>query len=219
MAKPFCWSPDLDGGIGVTGDTATITTVALVGQHQNQLVTLRGWLYNRRSSGKVMFLMLRDGTGVIQCVATRSSLGEELFRKLDSLNQESSLTVTGTVTKDGRAPGGYEIQVSSVNVVAEAYPDYPIALKEHGPDFLLDHRHLWIRTPTQRAILAIRAAIMRACREYLDGQGFLEVTAPIFTPSACEGTTTLVLYALLWRESLPESNRPIVQRSGHRCPR
>lgn len=191
MAKPFCWSPDLDGGIGVTGDTATITTVALVGQHQNQLVTLRGWLYNRRSSGKVMFLMLRDGTGVIQCVATRSSLGEELFRKLDSLNQESSLTVTGTVTKDRRAPGGYEIQVSSANVVAEAYPDYPITLKEHGPDFLLDHRHLWIRTPTQRAILAIRAVIMRACREYLDGQGFLEVTAPIFTPSACEGTTTL----------------------------
>ncbi len=173
------------------GNTATMSTVAFVGRHENELVTLRGWLYNRRSSGKVMFIMLRDGTGVIQCVATRPSLGDLLFRRLDGLNQESSLEVTGMVHEDARAPRGYEIQVSSVNIVSEANPDYPIALKEHGPDFLLDQRHLWIRTPTQRAILSIRAEVMRACREYLDREGFLEVSAPIFTPSACEGTTTL----------------------------
>ncbi len=167
------------------------STVASVGAYDGQRVRLKGWLYNKRSSGKIMFLMLRDGTGVIQCVVSRGSVGDELFARLDGLNQESSMIVEGDARKDSRAPGGYEIQVSSCEIVAAALPDYPISLKEHGADFLLDNRHLWIRTPTQRAILAIRATIMKACRDYLDGEGFFEVTAPILTPSACEGTSTL----------------------------
>ncbi len=166
-------------------------TVSTVSRHVDEQVTLKGWLYNKRSSGKVMFLILRDGTGTIQCVASKAVLGEELFSRLNALNQESSLIIRGGVHKDDRAPGGYEIQVTSCEIVAEALPDYPITLKEHGPDFLLDNRHLWIRTPTQRSILAIRAEVMRACRDYLDSEGFLEISAPILTPSACEGTSTL----------------------------
>jgi asparaginyl-tRNA synthetase len=167
------------------------TTVFEVGRHQDSQVRLRGWLYNKRSSGKVMFLILRDGTGTIQCIASKKTLGDELYGNLVALHQESALIVQGHARKDDRAPGGYEIHVTSCEIVTEALPDYPISLKEHGPDFLLDNRHLWIRTPTQRAILAIRAEVMRACRDYLDNQGFLEVTAPILTPSACEGTSTL----------------------------
>ena len=154
-------------------------------------VKLKGWLYNRRSSGRVLFIILRDGTGTVQCVATKGEVGERLFEELDGLRLESSLIVEGTVRRDARAPGGYEVQVKTASVVSQAEPDYPIALKEHGAEFLLDNRHLWIRTPTQAAILTVRAEVMRACREYLDSQGFLEVSAPILTPSACEGTTTL----------------------------
>ncbi len=138
-----------------------------------------------------MFVILRDGTGVIQCVVVKASVGDEVFHKLDGLNQESALEISGTVTKDTRAQGGHELQVSSVTILSEAAPEYPITLKQHGPEFLLDQRHLWLRTPRQRAILSIRAEVMRACRDYLDDRGFLEVSAPIFTPSACEGTTTL----------------------------
>lgn len=167
------------------------TTVSKVSRHVEQEVRLKGWLYNKRSSGKILFLILRDGTGIIQCVASKAVLGDELFARMDGLNQESSLIIQGHVRKDDRAPGGYEVQVTSCEIVAEALPEYPITLKEHGPDFLLDHRHLWIRTPTQRSILAIRSEVMRACRDYLDSQGFLEVSAPILTPSACEGTSTL----------------------------
>lgn len=159
--------------------------------HEGAVVRLKGWLYNRRSSGKVMFIILRDGTGTVQCVVTRTDVGEELFQQLGGLSQESSIIVDGVVRTDERAPGGYEVQVKAVGIVSEAAPDYPISLKEHGTEFLLDNRHLWIRTPTQAAILAIRAEVMRACREYLDGQGFLEVSAPILTSNACEGTSTL----------------------------
>ena len=159
--------------------------------HDGEVVRVKGWLYNRRSSGKVMFVIVRDGTGIVQCVATRNDLGEDLFRKVDSLSQESSLMVTGAVHRDDRAPGGYELQVTGITVVAEAEPDYPISLKEHGPEFLLDNRHLWIRTPREAAILAIRAEVMRAAREFLDGQNFVEVSSPILTPNACEGTSTL----------------------------
>lgn len=165
--------------------------VGEVQQHDGAVVRLHGWLYNRRSSGKVMFLILRDGTGTIQCVVSRADAGDELYKRLDSLNQESSLTVEGLVHKDDRAPGGYEIQARSVSIVSEAKDDYPITLKEHGPEFLLDQRHLWIRTPTQAAILTIRAELMRALREFLDNEGFLEVSSPILTPNACEGTSTL----------------------------
>jgi asparaginyl-tRNA synthetase len=170
---------------------ATYATISSVKNLEGKLARLEGWLYNKRSSGKILFLILRDGTGVIQCVATKNELGDDLFKRLDGLNQESSLIVEGTVHKDNRAPGGYEIQVKHCRIVSEAWPDYPIALKEHGPEFLLDHRHLWIRTPTQRAILTVRAEVMRSLREFLDDEGFIEVSAPILTPSACEGTSTL----------------------------
>ena len=165
--------------------------VSELADHDGSEVTLKGWLYNRRSSGKVLFLILRDGTGTAQCVVVKNEVGYELFAALDSLRLESSLTLQGVVRRDDRAPGGYEVQVKTATVVSEAEPDYPISLKEHGAEFMLDNRHLWIRTPTQAAILSIRAEVMRACREFLDAQGFLEVSAPILTPNACEGTTTL----------------------------
>lgn len=167
------------------------TTISAVGKLDGQEARLKGWLYNKRSSGKIMFIILRDGTGTIQCVAAKAEVGEEVFGRLDGLNQESCLIVEGPVHKDARAPGGYEIQVRRCEIVSEAWPDYPIALKEHGPEFLLDQRHLWIRTPTQRSILSVRAEVMRACREFLDNDGFTEVSSPILTPSACEGTSTL----------------------------
>jgi len=167
------------------------TSISSVGSYDGCTVRLKGWLYNKRSSGKVLFLILRDGTGIIQCVASESDIGQDLFQKLEKLTQESSLIIEGKVRRDRRAPGGYEIGVTKCEIVSMAFADYPISLKEHGIEFLLEQRHLWIRTPRQRAILAVRAEIMRACRDFLDENGFVEVDAPILTPSACEGTTTL----------------------------
>ena len=167
------------------------TTVSKVGSYENRTVSLKGWLYNKRSSGKIIFIIIRDGTGIIQCVGSRKDIGDEVFLQLDRLNQESSLKVQGTVKRDSRAPGGYEIAMTNCQIISEAFEDYPISLKEHGVEFLLDKRHLWIRTPRQRAILRIRAEIVKACRDFLDEEGFINVDAPILTPSACEGTTTL----------------------------
>ena len=168
------------------------TTISNIGTYENQKVTLKGWLYNKRSSGKIMFLILRDGTGIVQCVVSQKDVGQDLFARLDKAsNQESSLVIQGIVRKDARAPGGYEVGVTGCTIVSEAFDDYPITLKEHGVEFLLDHRHLWIRTPRQKNILLIRAEIIKACRDFLDGEGFVNVDAPIMTPSACEGTTTL----------------------------
>ncbi|HHX10150.1 MAG TPA: asparagine--tRNA ligase [Firmicutes bacterium] len=175
----------------INGETLVETTISDVGTYENQEVTLKGWLYNKRSSGRIMFLILRDGTGIIQCVASKKDIGEDLFSRLGKLNQESSLVVRGIVRGDSRAPGGYEIGVTGCTIVSEAFDDYPISLKEHGVEFLLDHRHLWMRTPRQRSILLIRSEIIKACRDFLDGEGFVNVDAPIMTPSACEGTTTL----------------------------
>jgi asparaginyl-tRNA synthetase len=153
-------------------------------------VTLRGWLYNKRSSGKIQFLQVRDGTGVIQCVAVRNEVGDEIFELCDKLTQESSIIVQGVVRQDERAAGGYELTLTNIEKVGDSQ-DYPITLKEHGVDFLLDHRHLWIRTPRQRAILKIRAEVMRAMADYLDSHDFTRVDPPILTPSSCEGTTEL----------------------------
>ena len=161
-----------------------------LGQHEGREVSLRGWLYNKRSSGKLHFLQLRDGTGIIQCVVFKSDVSPDLFARADHLPQESSLIVTGTVRADARAPLGYELAVKDFDVVHEAEA-FPITPKEHGVAFLLDHRHLWLRSARQHAILRIRAAIIRACRDYFDGKGFTLLDAPIFTPAACEGTTTL----------------------------
>lgn len=169
---------------------ATVTTINHMGDYVGQAVTLEGWLYNKRSSGKIQFLQVRDGTGLVQCVAVKSEVGDETFSVAASLTQESSLRVTGLVRADDRAPGGYELTVQSVEAVQIA-SEYPISLKEHGVDFLLDHRHLWLRVPRQRAILRIRAEVERAVMAFLDGHGFTRVDPPILTPSSCEDTTEL----------------------------
>jgi len=159
-------------------------------EHAGEEVILKGWLYARRSGGGVRFLRVRDGTGVIQCVVARDEVTPEVFERTTELTQESSLMVMGVVWADRRAEGGYEVLVKDLEVVhlAEAYPITP---KEHGVGFLMDHRHLWLRSSRQRAILRMRSEIAKACRDYYDENGFMLVDAPIFTPSACEGTTTL----------------------------
>jgi asparaginyl-tRNA synthetase len=160
------------------------------GRHVGATVELRGWLYHRRSSGKVLFLVVRDGSGLMQCVGTRADLGDELFEHLDTLPLESALSVEGAVRADARAPGGYELGLTGARVWHMA-ENYPITPKEHGTEFLMDHRHLWLRSSRQHAILRVRATLARALRDFFDRRGFVLVDAPIFTPSACEGTTTL----------------------------
>jgi len=161
-----------------------------IGRYEGHDVTLKGWLYNKRSSGKLHFLQLRDGTGVLQCVVFKNDVPAEQFAVADHLTQESSLIVTGTVRADARAPLGFELSVKDLQLV-QAADAYPITPKEHGVAFLLDQRHLWLRSSRQHAILRVRSTIIRACRDYFDGKGFTLLDAPIFTPAACEGTTTL----------------------------
>ena len=161
-----------------------------IARHEGQAVTLRGWLHNRRSSGKIHFLTVRDGTGFIQCVMSRQAVGDEAFTRADHLAQETSIVVEGTVRADKRAPGGYEIDVTKLDVVSEAQ-NYPITPKEHGVDYLLDRRHLWIRTQRQQAVLRVRHEVINAVRDFFNSRGFILADTPIFTPSACEGTTTL----------------------------
>ena len=153
-------------------------------------VTLNGWVYNSRSSGKVKFLMLRDGTGTIQCVFFKGGCEEESFVNFDKLTQETSVSIKGKVASAPKAPGGFEISGVSLSIVSEA-KDYPITPKEHGPAFLQDHRHLWIRSKRQHATLRIRSEIIHAARNFFDERGFVCFDAPIFTPNACEGTTNL----------------------------
>ncbi|MEO6026174.1 MAG: asparagine--tRNA ligase [Candidatus Binatia bacterium] len=161
-----------------------------VHRHVDSEVTLRGWLYGRRSSGKLHFLQLRDGTGTIQCVVFVKDVAPEVFERAGHVTQESSIEVTGTIRADARSPLGFELGVRDVRIVSEA-SEYPITPKEHGPAFLLDHRHLWLRSSRQHAIMRVRASVVRACRDYFDSRGFTLVDAPIFTPAACEGTSTL----------------------------
>jgi asparaginyl-tRNA synthetase len=161
-----------------------------IAQHDGTQVTLRGWLHNRRSSGKIHFLIVRDGTGFIQAVMSKADVGEELFARADHLGQETALTVTGVVRADARARGGYELIASSFEVVHDTQ-DYPITPKEHGVDYLMDRRHLWIRSQRQHAILRVRHEVVNAVRDFFNSRGFILADTPIFTPSACEGTTTL----------------------------
>ena len=172
---------------------APIATIATIGQHEGESVTLRGWLYNLRASGKLLFPIFRDGTGTIQGIVPKATVPEDVFNTLKELTLESSVVVTGKVRADSRAPSGYELDVEHVEVVqrvAEETP-FPITLKEHGVDFLMEHRHLWLRTPRQSAILRVRATIMRAAAEYFDTNGFVRTDPPILTPNACEGTSEL----------------------------
>ncbi|HEV2914016.1 MAG TPA: asparagine--tRNA ligase [Pyrinomonadaceae bacterium] len=159
-------------------------------RHVGEEVTLRGWLYNLRSSGKILFPQLRDGTGIVQCVVLKKAVEAEVWEQLKSLGQESALVVRGVVRADERAPGGYELDVTGAEVVQEAH-EYPITPKEHGTEFLMDHRHLWLRSRRQHAILKVRHTVVKAVRDFLDADGFTLTDAPIFTPAACEGTTTL----------------------------
>src|SRR5262245_46577031 len=161
-----------------------------IGKHEGAEVTIKGWLHTRRSSGKIHFLILRDGTGFIQAVMSKAAVGDEAFKAADHLSQETSIIVTGTARADSRAPSGFEIDVKNYEVVSLAH-DYPITPKEHGVDYLLDRRHLWIRTERQQAILRVRHEIINAVRDHLNTQGFILADTPIFTPAACEGTTTL----------------------------
>ena len=168
-----------------------VVTVESIGAQAGEVVTLRGWLAARRSSGKLHFLQVRDGTGTIQCVMGKQDVAADVFSLADHLAQETSLEVTGTVRADARSASGFELAVSGLTVVATPTGEYPITPKDHGTAFLLEHRHLWLRSSRQHAILRVRAEIVRAAREYLDGHGFLGFDAPILTPAACEGTTTL----------------------------
>jgi asparaginyl-tRNA synthetase len=169
-----------------------VVSIENVGRHEGQEVTLQGWLYNLRESGKLLFPIFRDGTGLLQGVVSQKEQ-PEAFATVRNLTQESSVIVTGRIRAEARAPGGYEMGITRAEVVqrvSESEP-YPIQLKEHGVDFLLDRRHLWMRTPRQSSILRIRAEAVRAAREFMDSQGYTLTDAPIFTPAACEGTTTL----------------------------
>src|ERR1700739_1907903 len=170
----------------------TTITIEQAGKYDGQEVTIQGWLYNLRELGELLFPIFRDGTGILQGVCSLKE-NPEAFAALKGLTQESSLMVTGKIRAEQRAPGGFEIGVTKMKILQKVSEDkpFPIQLKEHGVDFLLDHRHLWIRTPRQAAILRIRAEAIRAGHEYMDSLGYVLTEAPIFTPASCEGTTTL----------------------------
>jgi asparaginyl-tRNA synthetase len=173
--------------------SAPLASIASLAKHVGETVTLRGWLYNLRSSGKLLFPTFRDGSGTVQGIVPKAAVPPEVFEAIKSLTQESSVIVTGTVRADERAPSGVELDVQNVEVVhriPETTP-FPISPKEHGVEFLMEHRHLWVRSPRQSSILRIRAAIMRAAQEYFDTNGFVRTDPPILTPAACEGTSTL----------------------------
>ncbi len=165
--------------------------VADIAQHEGQQVTLHGWLHNRRSSGKLHFLELRDGTGTVQCVVFKGNVSPETFHEADHLPQETSLAVTGAVKRDPRSPIGFELDVKDLQVFARPAREFPIGHKEHGVAFLMEQRHLWLRSQRQAAIMRVRHTVEKAIRDFFDSRGFTLVDAPIFTPSACEGTSTL----------------------------
>ena len=165
-------------------------TISDLGKYVGQEISLQGWLYNKRSGGKIKFLVLRDGTGYLQCVYFKGNVTEEVFETADRIGQETSIEVTGKVKEEPRAPGGYELDATNLKVIGEAH-DYPITPKEHGIEFLMDHRHLWLRSSRQVAILKIRHRIVRAIRDFFDGRGFTLMDPPILTPNAVEGTSTL----------------------------
>jgi len=162
-----------------------------LGLHTGAEVQLHGWLYHKRSSGKVRFLLMRDGTGVVQCVMVKGQVPDTIFDLYDTLTQESSFTVKGKVRKDDRAPGGFELDVMDIPKVYQIAQEYPITPKEHGVEFLADRRHLWLRSARQHAIMRVRHRIIKAIRDFFDGRGFTLVDSPILTPAACEGTSTL----------------------------
>jgi asparaginyl-tRNA synthetase len=169
---------------------ATVVRIQDLKEHEGGTVTVRGWLYNRRSSKNLHFLQVRDGSGIVQGVVSRKDGGEELFAKAGEPGQEAAIVVTGRVNVDDRAPGGAELHVEDIEVVGPS-EDYPLGKKDHGPDFLLSHRHLWMRSRRPTAVLQVRDTVIRAIHDFFHDEGYVHVDAPIFTPAACEGTTTL----------------------------
>jgi asparaginyl-tRNA synthetase len=168
-----------------------IIRISDIKNYEGKEIEVKGWLYNKRSSGSIKFLIIRDGTGFIQATLLKSEIKEELFNKIDTINYESSMKIVGLVREEKRAPSGYEILIKNVEIISIAEDNYPISLKEHGIEFLMDYRHLWLRSPRQNAILRIRAEIIKSIRNFLDQNGFILIDSPILTPAACEGTTTL----------------------------
>ena len=169
----------------------SIVSISSLGEHVGETVTLRGWLYNKRSSKKLVFLEVRDGTGIVQAIVSRADLGDDVYDLADRMQQETSLTVTGEVKAHPKQQGVYELAASALTVISPVVGEYPITPKEHGVEFLMDHRHLWFRSKRQSAILRVRHTIIKAVRDYFDSHDFTLVDAPIFTPNACEGTSTL----------------------------
>ena len=167
-----------------------IARINRISKFEGQRVPLNGWVYNSRRSGKIGFLMLRDGFGIMQCIVAKNDVGEEAFEVFKSLTQESSLSVVGEVVKNDRAPGGFELVVSELTVY-QLSSEYPITPKEHGTDFLMNHRHLWLRSKRQHAILKVRHEIIKAVRDFFDSNDFTLCDSPIFTPNSAEGTSTL----------------------------
>ena len=169
----------------------TVIRIDQAAEHVDQEVTVQGWVNNRTDKGRLQFIQVRDGSGVLQAVAFKKAMSEESFEIASGLNQESAVRVTGTLKADDRAPGGYELGLDDIELVSQAEPEYPIQPKEHGTAFLMENRHLWIRSQRQAAILRIRATIIKAIRDWLDDDGFICVDTPILTPASCEGTSTL----------------------------
>jgi asparaginyl-tRNA synthetase len=201
------------------GADIPVTTIREVGQHEGQTVIIRGWLYNLRASGKLLFPIFRDGSGIIQGVVAKNAVSPELFEAIKGLTQESSVIVTGNVRADKRAPGGFELDVSDAQVLQRVNPDdpYPISPKEHGVDFLMEHRHLWLRSPRQASILRVRAEIIKAARDFFDDRGFTLTDPPILTPAACEGTSS-TLKRRRWRWArCTASGRPSARKNRRRA--
>lgn len=175
----------------MASESVQVVSIQHLAQHVGLEATLQGWLYNKRSSGKLHFLEIRDGSGVVQCVMAKAEVGEELFASADGLQQEASLRLRGKVVAHPKREGIYELQATGFELIHAPTEPYPITKKEHGPDFLMDHRHLWLRSKRQHAVIRVRHTIVTAIREFFDNRDFTLVDAPIFTPNACEGTSTL----------------------------
>ncbi|HPJ12805.1 MAG TPA: asparagine--tRNA ligase [Caldisericia bacterium] len=189
-------------------------TISLSHEYIQQEVTIQGWIYNIRSSGKILFVILRDGSGFIQCIVMKNTIGEELFEKIKHLSQESSVVFTGIIKEDHRSPWGYEMEVSSADIIQSVQDEYPIQLKDHGVGFLSNYRHLWVRTPTQRSILKIRAEVIQGIRDFLNQNGFVNFDSPIITGSAPEGTTSLFALDYFGENAYLSQSGQLYQEAG-----
>ena len=199
----------------VTTAEAPVSRISELSKHDGQIVTIQGWLYNLRESGKLLFPIFRDGSGVVQGVVPKAAVSPETFETIKTLTLESSVIVRGKVRADKRAPGGFELDVTDIQVVQKVAEDdpYPISLKEHGVDFLMEHRHLWIRSPKQSAILRIRAEIIKAARDFFDNQGFTLTDPPILDACRLRGHHDAFPRRLLRRAGLSHAVRPALHRS------